>query len=53
MNEDGKQLEMQNAIKLAQERGTQLKLTADGSDESEAIEALINLFADGFGEREP
>jgi len=42
-----------SVLMLAASRGTQLKLLADGSDESEAIEALINLFADGFGEREP
>ena len=42
-----------SVLMLAASRGTQLKLLADGSDESEAIEALISLFADGFGEREP
>jgi phosphotransferase system HPr (HPr) family protein len=41
-----------SVLMLAASRGTELRLTADGTDESEAIEALSYLFADGFGERE-
>ncbi|HEY0546612.1 MAG TPA: HPr family phosphocarrier protein [Pyrinomonadaceae bacterium] len=41
-----------SVLMLAASRGTELKLTADGSDEMQAIEALSHLFADGFGERE-
>jgi phosphotransferase system HPr (HPr) family protein len=40
-----------SVLMLAASRGTELRLTADGDDESEAIEALRCLFADGFGER--
>lgn len=39
-----------SVLMLAASRGTELRLFADGADESEAIEALISLFADGFGE---
>ncbi len=41
-----------SVLMLAASRGTELRLTADGSDEHEAIEALSNLFANGFGEKE-
>lgn len=41
-----------SVLMLAASRGTKLKLTADGSDETQAIEALSHLFADGFGETE-
>jgi phosphocarrier protein len=36
---------------LAAARGSVLKLEADGPDETEAVEALRALIADGFGER--
>jgi phosphotransferase system HPr (HPr) family protein len=39
-----------SVLMLAASRGTELRLFADGDDESEAIEALRSLFADGFGE---
>lgn len=41
-----------SVLMLAASRGTELRLTADGSDEREAIEALSRLFANGFGEKE-
>lgn len=41
-----------SVLMLAASRGTELRLTAEGADEGEAIEALIRLFADGFGETE-
>jgi phosphotransferase system HPr (HPr) family protein len=41
-----------SVLMLAASRGTELRLTADGSDEREAIEALSSLFANGFGEKE-
>jgi phosphotransferase system HPr (HPr) family protein len=41
-----------SVLMLAASRGTELRLTADGADESAALEALSKLFADGFGERE-
>ncbi len=39
-----------SVLMLAASRGTELRLFAEGDDESEAIEALRSLFADGFGE---
>jgi phosphotransferase system HPr (HPr) family protein len=39
-----------SVLMLAASRGTELRLFADGDDESEAIEALRSLFAEGFGE---
>lgn len=35
---------------LAAEQGASLTLVVDGDDEEEAIEALSELFEDGFGE---
>ncbi|HDG68369.1 MAG TPA: HPr family phosphocarrier protein [candidate division Zixibacteria bacterium] len=35
---------------LAAEKGSKLKIVAEGPDEEEAVEALAKLFADGFGE---
>ena len=35
---------------LAAEKGSKLKIVAEGPDENEAVEALAKLFADGFGE---
>ncbi|PEN09326.1 phosphocarrier protein HPr [Longimonas halophila] len=38
---------------LAAEQGVELTLRADGPDESEALAALADLFARGFGETAP
>jgi phosphocarrier protein len=38
---------------LAAEQGAKLTLRADGSDEKEALAALADLFARGFGENDP
>ena len=35
---------------LAAPRGAAIRITADGADETEAIEALCRLVAEGFGE---
>ncbi|MCD6531670.1 HPr family phosphocarrier protein [bacterium] len=35
---------------LAAEKGSKLKIVAEGPDEEEAVEALAKLFAEGFGE---
>ncbi len=37
---------------LAASRGTELELTAEGDDESTAIEAIENLISNRFGEAE-
>ena len=39
-----------SVLMLAASHGTELKLSADGVDESQAVEALAKLFANGFGE---
>ena len=39
-----------NVLMLAASRGTELRAIAEGSDEQEAMKALIDLFSDGFGE---
>lgn len=41
-----------SVLMLAASRGTELRLTAEGADEREAISALRELFASGFGELE-
>jgi phosphocarrier protein HPr len=41
-----------SVLMLAASRGTELRATADGEDEVEAINALCELFASGFGENE-
>ncbi|MDT4898762.1 MAG: phosphocarrier protein HPr [Acidobacteriota bacterium] len=41
-----------SVLMLAAARGTELRVTADGVDEMEAMSALCGLFADGFGENE-
>lgn len=38
---------------LAAEQGATLTLVIEGDDESEAVEALVELFEDGFGEELP
>lgn len=40
-----------SVLMLAAARGTQLHLTADGEDETAAIETVCQLFADNFGEQ--
>lgn len=41
-----------SVLMLAASRGTELRMTADGADESEAMDTLSELFANGFGENE-
>lgn len=42
-----------SVLMLAASQGTELRATADGSDEVAAMAALDELFADGFGELSP
>ena len=39
-----------SVLMLAAARGTELRATADGIDEKEALDRLCELFAKGFGE---
>jgi phosphocarrier protein HPr len=39
-----------SVLMLAASRGTELKVTAEGADESQAIEAVCSLIEGGFGE---
>lgn len=41
-----------SVLMLAAARGTELRASAEGADEGEAMNALCRLFADGFGENE-
>ena len=41
-----------SVLMLAASCGTELKVMADGADEEQAIVALCELFANGFGENE-
>jgi phosphocarrier protein HPr len=41
-----------SVLMLAASRGTELRTTADGSDEIEAMRELCSLFASGFGEND-
>jgi phosphocarrier protein HPr len=41
-----------SVLMLAASRGTELRVTADGLDEEQAIVALCELFGSGFGENE-
>jgi phosphocarrier protein HPr len=41
-----------SVLMLAASRGTELRATAEGADEVEAMSALCGLFANGFGENE-
>jgi phosphotransferase system HPr (HPr) family protein len=41
-----------SVLMLAASRGTELRLTAEGADETEALNTLCELFAKGFGENE-
>ncbi|MCD6417946.1 HPr family phosphocarrier protein [bacterium] len=36
---------------LAAEKGSKVKVSAEGPDEEDAVEAIAKLFADGFGEK--
>ncbi|HNX25861.1 MAG TPA: HPr family phosphocarrier protein [Phycisphaerae bacterium] len=42
-----------SVMQLAATKGTKLKISADGEDAQQAIDALTQLIADGFGELEP
>ena len=39
-------------LTLAATKGTPLNVRADGSDETEAVRAIVQLFADKFGEEQ-
>lgn len=39
-----------SVLMLAASCGTELRATVEGADEKEAMRAVCNLFADGFGE---
>ncbi|MFL6230900.1 MAG: HPr family phosphocarrier protein [Pyrinomonadaceae bacterium] len=39
-----------SVLMLAAARGTELKVSAEGTDEERAVEAVCRLIADGFGE---
>jgi phosphotransferase system HPr (HPr) family protein len=39
-----------SVLTLAASKGTEVKLTVEGSDEAEAFDAVIEIFAKGFGE---
>jgi phosphocarrier protein HPr len=39
-----------SVLMLAASHGTELRATAEGADEKEAMSAVCSLFADGFGE---
>lgn len=41
-----------SVLMLAAARGTELRATAEGVDEREALDSLYSLFAGGFGELE-
>ena len=41
-----------SVLMLAASRGTELRLAAEGADERDAVSALCQLFACGFGETE-
>lgn len=41
-----------SVLMLAASRGTELLVTADGADEDQALTALCELVASGFGENE-
>ena len=39
-----------SVLTLAAAKGTQLEINVEGADESEAFQAICEIFADGFGE---
>jgi len=39
-----------SVLMLAASRGTELRVSAEGEDEREALDAVCSLIADGFGE---
>ena len=41
-----------SVLMLAASRGTELRVSAEGDDEREALEAVCSLIEDGFGETE-
>lgn len=55
VTEDGETIDAKSILGillLAAGQGTRLSLRCDGADEQEAIEAILALFADRFGEGE-
>ena len=56
LSKDGQLADCKNILSvmtLGAEQGSELGLTAEGSDASDAITALSDLFKDGFHELEP
>lgn len=41
-----------SVLMLSASRGTELRITAEGEDEREALDALCGLISEGFGEGE-
>ncbi len=39
-----------SVLTLAAAKGTQLEISVEGEDETEAFQAICGIFADGFGE---
>ncbi|MGI9056684.1 MAG: HPr family phosphocarrier protein [Pyrinomonadaceae bacterium] len=39
-----------NVLTLAAAKGTEMKLQVDGTDDQTALQSIVELFADGFGE---
>ena len=39
-----------SVLTLAAPRGTKLKIKVEGADEREALQSVVEMFADGFGE---
>jgi phosphocarrier protein len=42
-----------SVMRLAATKGTTLKISANGDDAQQAVDALMELIANGFGELEP
>ena len=47
---DGKSI--MSVMRLGAAKGTILKVVADGQDAKEAVDAIVGLISDGFGEME-